>query len=37
MKIEDLLNRFALSFKFKSIAFLKYSIRLYHKYRANMI
>ncbi len=26
MKIEDLLDRFALSFQFRSIAFLKYSI-----------
>ncbi|CAB1080729.1 hypothetical protein D1AOALGA4SA_8405 [Olavius algarvensis Delta 1 endosymbiont] len=37
MKIEDLLYRCALSFKFRLIAFLKYSIRLYHKSCANMM
>ncbi|CAB1064559.1 hypothetical protein D1BOALGB6SA_9355 [Olavius sp. associated proteobacterium Delta 1] len=37
MNIEDLLYRFALSFQFKSIGFLKYSIWLWHKSCANMM
>ncbi|CAB1061434.1 hypothetical protein D1BOALGB6SA_6207 [Olavius sp. associated proteobacterium Delta 1] len=37
MKIEDLLIRFTLSFQFKSIVFLKYSILLWQKSSANMM
>ena len=37
LKIEDLWYRSALSFLFKSIDFLKYSIWLWHKYCANML
>jgi len=37
LKIEDLWYRFALSFQFKSIAFLKYSIWQWHKSCADMM
>ncbi|CAB1079826.1 hypothetical protein D1AOALGA4SA_7528 [Olavius algarvensis Delta 1 endosymbiont] len=37
MMIEELLYRFALSFNFKSIAFLKNSIRLWHNACATMM